>query len=519
MDTGAGGAMGAGALLYIWGVAKEALSGRWPEAVDEIDFRSKLFWTPLQLIFPQGQRGAGEQPEQSRMVAAESDLFRRMAIANAGPSPTFKDAPGTTNYSAMAMVTTLFFVWGFCTVLNDTLIPRLQSIFGLNYTQASFVQLAFFGSYFIFAQPAGKLVEWIGYQRTMVVGLVTMAVGALLVIPAASAASYPFFLFAEVVLAAGITVLQVAANPYVAILGPPETSSSRLNLTQAFNTLGDTVAPYFGSILILGSATAVATIVRPSGGEALTAYRIHEAASIKLPYLVIAGTMVLLALAIALYRFPRLEVTRDFRPGSLAGKQDSVWNHPHLYLGAVAIFIYVGAEVSVASYLVKYLAEPEIGNMPLQTGAKLLSVFWFLTMVGRFAGSAAMQRIAAHRLLVVAGVGAALFVLASLLGTGTFAVVTIICVGLFNSIMFPTIFTLAVAELGPLTGRGSGLLVQAIVGGAAIPVMMGFSADRFGIHHSLVVPLLCYAFVIYYGWRGYRISPTEPHSELHAVAD
>ncbi len=436
------------------------------------------------------------------------------SATNAG----FSNAPGKTNYSAMATVSTLFFVWGFCTVLNDTLIPRLQLIFGLNYTQASFVQLAFFGSYFIFAQPAGKLVEWIGYQRTMVVGLIAMGIGALLVIPAAGAASYPFFLGAEVVLAAGITVLQVAANPYVAILGPPETSSSRLNLTQAFNTLGDTVAPYFGSILILGGATVAAAQV-PSGGAALTAYRIHQAASIKLPYLVIAGTMVLLALAIAFYRFPRLEVTRDFRPGSLGGKEDSVWSHPHLYLGAVAIFIYVGAEVSVASYLVKYLAEPDIGNMPLQTGAKLLSLFWFLTMLGRFAGSAAMQRIAANKLLMYAGVGAGIFVLASLLTSGMVAVATIICVGLFNSIMFPTIFTLAVAELGPLTGRGSGLLVQGIVGAALIPVLMGFLADRIGIHHSLFVPLLCYLFVIYYGWRGYRIAPNEPQAHIQALAD
>ena len=441
-----------------------------------------------------------------------------MAITSVGNTRSLSSAPGTTNYSAMAMVTTLFFVWGFCTVLNDTLIPRLQSIFSLNYTQASLVQLFFFGSYFVFAQPAGKLIEWIGYQRTMVVGLITMGLGALLVIPAASAASYAFFLGAEVVLAAGITVLQVAANPYVAILGPPETSSSRLNLTQAFNTLGDTVAPYVGGILILGGAAAATSHV-PSGGAALTAYRIHEASNVKLPYIVIAGILVVLALAIALYRFPRLEVTRDFRPASLNIKQDSVWNHPHLYLGAVAIFIYVGAEVSVASYLVKYLAEPEIGNLPLRTGAKLLSLFWFLTMIGRFAGSAAMQRMAANKLLAWSGVGAGLMVLCSLLGTGHFAVATIICVGLFNSIMFPTIFTLAVAELGPLTGRGSGLLVQAIVGGAAIPVLMGYSADRFGIHHSLLVPLLCYVFVIYYGWRGYRIAPAEPHSQIQAVAE
>ncbi len=438
-----------------------------------------------------------------------------MAIVGAGGAQAISHPVERTNYSAMAMVTTLFFVWGFCTVLNDTLIPRLQVIFGLSYTQASYVQLSFFGSYFLFAQPSGKLVEWIGYQRTMVVGLLAMGLGALLVMPAASRASYPFILVAEIVLGAGITALQVSANPYVAILGPPSSSSSRLNLTQAFNTLGDTVAPYFGSILILG--TVAETAARPAGEAAMAAYRVHQAASIKLPYLLIAGAMVVLALAIALYRFPRLEVTRDFRPGSLGGKQDSIWNHPHLYLGAVAIFIYVGAEVSVASYLVKYLAEPEIGNLPLQTAAKLLSLFWLLTALGRFAGSAAMRRFAPNRLLAWAGVGAAAFVLASCLGHGKFSVVTIILVGLFNSIMFPTIFTLAVAELGPLTGRASGVLVQAIVGAAVIPVLMGWLADRYGIHRSLLVPFLCYGFVIFYGLRGYRIAPGEPQSEIQAV--
>lgn len=420
-----------------------------------------------------------------------------------------------TNSSAMAMVTTLFFAWGFCTVLNDTLIPRLQVIFGLNYTQASFVQLSFFGSYFLFGPPSSKLVDWIGYQRTMVVGAMAVGLGALLVMPAAAMASYPFILAAEIVLGAGVTALQVSANPYVAILGPPSSSSSRLNLTQAFNTLGDTAAPYFGSILILGSAAG--TVARPMGEAAVAAYRVQQAASIKLPYLLIAGVMVVIALAIAFARFPHLEVTRDFRTGGLGGKQDSIWNHPHLYLGAVAIFIYVGAEVSVASYLVKYLAEPEIGGFPLKTGAKLLSLFWLLTALGRFAGSAAMQRLAPNRLLAWAGVGAAVFVLASFLGHGLFAVVTIILVGLFNSIMFPTIFTLAVAELGPLTGRASGILIQGIVGGAAVPVLMGWLADRYGIHHSLFVPFLCYGFVIFYGLRGYRISPGEPQSEIHAV--
>ena len=421
----------------------------------------------------------------------------------------------TTNYSAMAMVTTLFFIWGFCTVLNDVLIPHLQGIFSLSYVQASLVQFAFFGSYFIFAQPAGKLVEWVGYQRTMVVGLLVMGTGALLFIPAAITVTYSLFLAAQVVLAAGVTLLQVAANPYVTILGPAETASSRLNLTQAFNTLGDTVAPYFGSILILGGTAIAASKAALQHRNSLT--QAEQAASVKLPYFVLAGILLTLAIAIALYKFPRLEVTQDFRPGQLGDKEDSVWNHPHLYLGAIGIFIYVGAEVSIGSFLVKYLADPKIAGLTLEQGAKMVTLYWGGMMVGRFIGSYLMQKFSAATMLTISGLGAAFFVLFSLLSTGSVAEITILAVGLFNSIMFPTIFTLAVAELGPLTGRGSGLLVQGIAGGAVIPVLMGYLADHFGIHRSLVLPLICYFYIVYYGWRGYRISPTEPQSHLGIV--
>lgn len=418
----------------------------------------------------------------------------------------------------MAMVTTLFFSWGFCTVINDTVIPHLQTIFALSYLQASLIQLAFFSSYFVFAMPAGKLVEWIGYQKSMVAGLLTMGAGALLFVPAASVATYGFFLGAEIVLAAGVTILQVAANPYVTILGPPETASSRLNLTQAFNTLGDTVAPYVGGALILGTAL-VADPNHPLTGEALTAFRIQQAANIKLPFIAISAVVVVLALAIAFYKFPRIETTQDYRPSSLDIEKDSIWNHPHLYLGAVAIFVYVGAEVAIGSFLVKYFADPLIAGLPLEKGAKLVTFYWFGMMVGRFIGSAVMQKIAAHKMLAWAGVGASVLVLASLLGTGYFALWTILAVGLFNSIMFPTIFTLGVAELGPLTGRGSGLLVQAIVGGALFPVIMGACADRFGVHRSMALPFLCYLFIIYYGWAGYRIKPDEAQSHLEAVPE
>ena len=424
-----------------------------------------------------------------------------MAITSLGNTRSLSaNAPGATNYSAMAMVTTLFFVWGFCTVLNDAVTPHLKSIFGLSYLKAALIQLAFFSSYFIFAQPSGKLIEWIGYKRSMIVGLLTMAAGAILFLPAASSGEYGLFLAAEVVLAAGVTLLQVAANPYVTILGPPETASSRLNLTQAFNTLGDFVAPYVGSIFLLGGAVASASSVaplKPVEGPALMAARIHQAASFKPTYLAIAALMILLALAIAFYRFPRLEVTRDFRPANLNLKQDSVWHHPHLYLGAIGIFIYCGAEVSIGNFAANYFADPVIGHLTLQQGTKLVSIYWGLMMVGRFVGSALMQRIAPSRVLAVCGVGASMLVLCSTLGTGYFAIATILAVGLFNSIMFPTIFTLGVAELGPLTSRGSGLLVQAIVGAAFFPVVMGYLADRIGIHHALLLPFLCYLYIIY----------------------
>lgn len=437
-----------------------------------------------------------------------------MAVVSTG-SYTHSAHDGVKYTGALTVVSSLFFMWGFCTVLNDALIPHLQSIFSLNYLQASLIQLAFFGSYFLFAQPASKIIEWIGYQRTMVVGLLTMAVGALLFLPAASTAKYGLFLSAQVVLAAGVTILQVAANPYVTILGPPETASSRLNMTQAFNTLGDTVAPYIGSVLILGGA---AVTVVPKGGPALIAYRIQQAASVKLPYITIAAILVILGIAIALYKFPRLAVTQDFRPAGLNTQQDSVWRHPHVWLGAIAIFIYVGAEVSIGSFLAKYIAGPTIGAMKLEAAAKLVTFYWGGMMVGRFIGSAVMQRFAPNRLLTIVGIGAAIMVLISLFNHGHVAVWSILAVGLFNSIMFPTIFTLGVAEMGEMTGKASGLLIQAIVGGAFIPVLMGHLADTYGLHRALVLPFLCYLFVIYYGISGFRIHAGEAQSHIQPAS-
>jgi FHS family L-fucose permease-like MFS transporter len=429
-----------------------------------------------------------------------------MALGSASGQTVSVSESGSAHYGrALAVVTTLFFMWGFLTALNDTLIPHLKQIFDLNYTKSQLINLAFFGSYFIFAQPAAKLIEAIGYKRTMVVGLGVMALGVFLFLPAASVPSYPFFLAAQIILAAGVTALQVAANPYVTVLGPARTASSRLNLTQAFNSLGTTIAPYFGSVLILAGGAELANMSRQ-----------QQAASVKMPYAGIGIALVLLAIAIALVKLPRLQTTQEFRTtGSAENPLGSIWEHHHVWLGAIAIFLYVGAEVSIGSFAVNYMGSHDLGSIPAATASKLVALYWGGAMVGRFIGSAVLQRVRTGPLVGYFAIVAGLLVTTSMLTNGHTAVVTILLVGLFNSIMFPSIFTLGTAHMGPLTGKASGLLVQAIVGGALIPVAQGAIADKIGIHHCFILPLLCYLFIIYYGFIGSR--PTGPSVDLVAT--
>ncbi len=398
----------------------------------------------------------------------------------------------------MAMVSTLFFAWGFLTCLNDILIPHLKNIFDLNYAEVMLVQFAFFSSYFIFSMPSGKIVEWFGYKRAMVTGLLTMATGAFLFVPAASIPSFPLFLSALIVLAGGMTVLQTSANPYVAILGPPRTASSRLNLTQAFNSLGTTLAPRFGSWLILGAALVPLSLeaMRALSADQLHAYRIQQAASVKLPYIGLAVALALLAMTVGLFKLPVIEYAEAH--GHAAG---SIWQHRRLVLGAVAIFVYVGAEVSIGSLMTNYFNQKEIGNLPLQGAAGYLQYYWGGAMVGRFVGSALLQKLRTQKLLALNAVVAALLVTISIFTFGHLAMWSLILVGLFNSIMFPSIFTLAIEGLGPLTGKGSGLLVAAIVGGAVIPELQGVLADHIGIHHAFILPVLCYGYIVFYALR------------------
>jgi FHS family L-fucose permease-like MFS transporter len=432
-----------------------------------------------------------------------------MAIAAPNTSRS-STAPGTgQSYNApLAVVTTLFFMWGFLTCLNDILVPHLKPIFDLNYARVMLIQFAFFGAYFIFSLPSARIVDWIGYQRSMVVGLLTMGLGAFLFVPAASVPSFPLFLGALIVLAAGITCLQVAANPYVTVLGRPETASSRLNLTQAFNSLGTFLAPFFGGLLILSSAPKSMDEIRAMAPDALQVYRLHEAATVKTPYVGLGIALVLLAVAIGSFKLPTIPHAQH-KVGEKVN--DSIWKHPNLIFGAIAIFVYVGGEVAIGSFLVNYFTQPEIAGLTEKVAASFVAFYWGGAMVGRFIGSALLQKVSTRGLLGVCAVCAAALVAISMLTTGHTAMYSIILVGFFNSIMFPSIFTLGVAELGPLTGDGSGVMIMAIVGGAIIPVAQGAIADRIGIHHAFFLPVICYLYILFFALSGSR-----PNSQRHA---
>ena len=434
-----------------------------------------------------------------------------MAIVapNASTSTTVSE-PSASYTVPLAVVTTLFFMWGFLTCLNDILVPHLKPIFDLNYTQIMLIQFAFFGAYFLFSIPSAKIIDWIGYQRSMVVGLLTMGLGAFLFVPAASVPSYPLFLMALIVLAAGITCLQVAANPYVTVLGKSSTASSRLNLTQAFNSLGTFLAPFFGGLFILTAAPKTIEEIRGMAPDALQAYRLHEAATVKLPYVGLGIALVLLAIAIGTFKLPKIPQAQH-KVGEKVN--DSIWKHPNLIFGAIAIFVYVGAEVSIGSFLVNYFSQPEIGGFTEKVAATFVAFYWGGAMVGRFIGSGLLQKVKTGHLLGICAVCAAALVTISMLTTGHFAMWSIILVGFFNSIMFPSIFTLGVAELGPLTGDGSGIMIMAIVGGALIPLAQGAVADRIGIHHAFFLPVICYLYILFFALSG-----SKPNSERNARA-
>ncbi|MGH9530270.1 MAG: sugar MFS transporter [Terriglobales bacterium] len=447
-----------------------------------------------------------------------------MALAPTRPSNVVaQEAP--RNYTGpLAVVTTLFFMWGALTSLNDVLIPHFQHVFSLKLAVSMLVQTAFFSSYFVFSIPSAKIIDWIGYQKAMVTGLLTMGLGAFLFVQAAKVPSFALFLTALIVLAAGITLLQVAANPYVTVLGRPETASSRLNLTQAFNSLGTTIAPWIGGFFILTAATS-----------AMAEDPAQQAASVIKPYVFLGIALALLAVLIGIFKLPKIESAQHHIGQKV---DDSIWNHPNLVFGAIAIFVYVGAEVAIGSSIANYLALDNIGHLvsrasfpdtalryqeALRAAAKYISLYWGGAMIGRFIGAGVLQKMKTGPVLAFCAIIAALLVTVSVLTNGPIAMWSILLVGFFNSIMFPSIFTLGVAELGPLTGDGSGVMIMAIVGGAAIPYIVGRIADMInaksyggviwgqGIHYALIVATLCYLYILFYA-----VSGSKPNSARHA---
>lgn len=432
-------------------------------------------------------------------------------ISTTAPVP-MAHTEGDRHTRSLIILTVLFFMWGLLTSLNDVLIPHLKSIYTLSYTQAMLVQFCFFGAYFIVSVPAGMLIKRIGYQQGAVTGLVVAAAGCALFYPAAQS-GYGLFLFAFFVLAAGITILQVAANPYVTVLGDPKTASSRLTLTQAFNSLGTTVGPLFGGMLILGGAVVISSselaLLAPAEQAA---YRAQEAAAVQGPYLMLAAALAALAVFFALAKLPKISHADDLSVAATPGVTRSLFQHRNLVLGAIAIFLYVGAEVSIGSFLINYLGESRIGGIAPAQAATYVSYYWGLAMVGRFIGFAVMRSVSPGKTLAFNAACAMGLILTSILSQGSLAMWAILGVGLFNSIMFPTIFSMALHKLGKFTGQGSGILCMAIVGGALVPFVQGMAADSLGIQPSFYVPLVCYAFILYFGVRyaGLYLEPANP---------
>ena len=402
---------------------------------------------------------AGSTPESSTATVAEGQV------------------QGKQTFAFIAM-TCLFFFWGFITVLNDILIPFLKESFDLNYTQAMLVQFCFFGAYFIVSPFAGRLIDKVGYQQGIVIGLLTTAAGCCLFYPSASLHLYPLFLFGFFVLASGITILQVAANPYVAALGPEKTAASRLNLAQAANSFGTTVGPIVGAALILGVVAA-------------------DASAVQGPYLMIAALLVVAAIV---FRSIKLPVLTHMETEEKA--EGSVWEHRHLVLGALAIFLYVGGEVSIGSFLVNYFSESSIGGLTTAEAGEMVAYYWGAAMIGRLIGAVLMNYVADTKYLAINAVIAIVMIVVSMNTSGSVAMWSILAVGFFNSIMFPTIFTLAVKGLGSMTSKGSGFVCQAIVGGALIPLVQGVAADTMGIQLSFIVPMLCYIYIGWYALNG-----------------
>jgi FHS family L-fucose permease-like MFS transporter len=388
----------------------------------------------------------------------------------------------------MVLMVALYFSIGFITALNDILVPHFKDLFHLTNFLALLVQFCFFGAYFVMSLPSGWIVGRIGYKAGIIAALLTMTMGLLVFIPASIAISYPVFLFALFIVGSGLALLQVAINPYVGALGDPETAASRLNICGFFNSLATTIAPRVGAALIFIAAGAT------------TAQLAH---SVRTPYLGLAAFAFVLAMVTTVVKLPKLLETGT-APGA-AKAQGSAWQFRHLRLGAAAIFTYVGAEVAIGSIMIAFLGQPSMGALSHKEAAWFVSAYWFSAMAGRFIGSFALVVIRAQRALAAVAVVAVVLMAGTILGHGSLAIWAMVLCGLCNSIMWPCIFPLGLKGLGSLTSQGSGILVTMVVGGAIVPEIQGYLADKFGYQHSFIAVLLCYAYLIYFALSGYKV--------------
>lgn len=432
-------------------------------------------------------------------------------MTNSAPPP----APFTERrfVAPFALITGLFFLWALGVNLNDILIPRFRDAFGLNDFQSSFIQVAFFGGYFLAAFPAGWLMERIGYKRGILTGLALCATGALLFVPASAAGLYRYFLLALFVMACGQSFLEVASNPYVTILGPPASSERRLNFAQSFNAVGAVLAPIIGGAFILtGIEYTPAQLGRLTAAQ-LQVYRAAERGSVKLPYVAIAAIFIFMAVLIAVTRLP--DVAEKAGGDSASSPRESIFAHVHLVKGVLAQFFYVGAQVGVASFVIRF-AQHTVPGMTARVAAYYLLGHQIGFMAGRFTGSAMMKRIAPPRLLSAFALGCLACIIVALTTSGLIPVWAVVVIGFFHSIMFPTIFALSIKNLGPLTKRGSSLLVMSIIGGAIFPAIMGRISDASNIQTAFVIPLVCYVYILYFAVHGYK--PTMAANTAAATA-
>ena len=414
----------------------------------------------------------------------------------------------------LVLVTSLFFLWAIGVNSNDILIQHFKKAFGLTDFQSSLIQSAFFGGYFLAALPAGWLMQRLGYKRGILIGLLVCATGTALFIPAASIRLYGFFLFALFVMACGQSFLEVAANPYVTTLGPEQSSERRLNLAQSFNAMGAVLVALLGSRFILSGIEHPPAELAAMTREQLTAYQVSEANMVKIPYLCITAVFLFVALLIFFTKLPEI---RESHAESAAGARlRGAMAHSHLIKGVIAQFLYVGAQVGVASFIIRF-AEFTLPGTHEKAAAHYLQAHLAGFMIGRFAGSAIMQKIPAPRLLSFFAAGSLLSLVVVLVTTGTAPAWAIVLIGFFHSIMFPTIFALSLKNLGPYTKLGSSLLVMSIIGGAVCPAIMGRISDAWNIQRAFIVPLICHAYILYFAISGYRPSPAPNPAAVLAI--